>query len=487
MSFPFRALIAAALGCVLVAAAPTAYAASSRADRDHRAHGQPNGYSRSEARQVLHQAKTLMQHGPESSGRPATSDLTMALRDLHLARPALTGADRRAADRLLSRSTAAAKAQAAAPALHVICRDHFCVHYAAPTTTKWAETTWSTLEHVWAVEVPLMGRAPISDNGSANPTADNPDDRLDVYLEDLGSEGYYGYCTSDDTSGAHQVAAYCALDDDFARSQFGALPLNSLRVTAAHEFFHAIQFAFDVSEATWFMEGSATWAEDVVYNWINDNYQYLFSSPITRSRTPLDYAGGSYPYGSFIFFKYASQRLGNDVVRRFWNGAIGAPRSAPAIRSVIGTTAWPAFFTLFASWNTLPAHSYTERAGYPAPVWWHRKTMTGAHATTGLQSVRIPHLASAAVQVVPGQHLSPSKHLLVTVDAPSTWTGSRAMLQRRFVDGRVSQTMIPLTAAGNRQLLVAFNHKGLRSVAVVVANTGTSGPARLFKVKATVR
>jgi len=47
--------------------------------------------------------------------------------------------------------------------------------------------------------------------------------------------------------------------------------------------------------------------------------------------------------------------------------------------------------------------------------------------------------------------------------------------------------MIPLTAAGNRQLLVAFNHKGLRSVAVVVAYTGTSGPARLFKVKATVR
>ena len=237
VSFPFRALIAAALGCVLAASAPAAFGASSRSDRDH---GQPNGYSRSEARQVLHQAKDLMQNGPESTGRPATSDLTMALRDLHLARPALTGADRRAADRLLSRSTPAAKAQAAAPALQVICRDHFCVHYAAPTTTKWAETTWTTLEHVWATEVPLMGRAPISDNGSANPTADNPDDRLDVYLEDLGSEGYYGYCTSDDTSGAHQVAAYCALDDDFAKSQFGAAPLNSLRVTAAHEFFHAI-------------------------------------------------------------------------------------------------------------------------------------------------------------------------------------------------------------------------------------------------------
>jgi len=47
--------------------------------------------------------------------------------------------------------------------------------------------------------------------------------------------------------------------------------------------------------------------------------------------------------------------------------------------------------------------------------------------------------------------------------------------------------MIPLTAAGNRQVLVAFNRRALRSVAVVLANTGTTGPARLFRVSATVR
>ena len=261
-----------------------------------------------------------------------------------------------------------------------------------------------------------MGRAPLSDNGSANPTADNPDDRLDVYLEDLGSAGLLRLLHARRRlRGAHQVAAYCVLDDDFARSQFGAVPLNSLRVTAAHEFFHAIQFAFDVTEATWFMEGSATWAEDVVYNCDQRQLPVPLQQPdhalahaarLRRRVLPLRLV-------HLLQVRLATprQRRRTPLLgRRDRSTAIGAPQASD---SVIGTTAWPAFFTLFASWNTLPAHSYTERAGYPAPAWWHRKTMTGAHATTGLQSVRIPHLASAAVQVTPGQHLSPRKHLLV--------------------------------------------------------------------------
>jgi hypothetical protein len=477
-------VIAAALGCLLVLAAPGGAGAAPRAGQGD---GRSNGFSHSEARQVLHHARSLLKGDEEpTDDRQASTDLTMALRDLYLARPALTGADRRSADRLLSRSYAAPKAQAASVGgVTTTCSTHFCVHYASPTTSSWAATTLTTLEHVWSVEVPMMHRQPLPDNGTAG-DPDNPDNRLDVYLQDLGSQGYYGYCTADENASGRQVPAYCALDDDFARSQYGATPVNSLRVTAAHEFFHAIQFAADVTESTWFMEGSATWAEDVVYNSINDNYQYLPSSPIRHPSVPLDYAGGTYPYGSFVFFKYASQRRGNDVVRRFWDAAVGTTPALQAIRNVVGTSAWPAYFTLFASWNTLPLHSYLERAGYLPPTWWHRKTLAGAHSGTGQLSVRIKHLAAASVQLTPGAHLSPRKHLLVTIDAPATSTGARALLQRRFKDGRVAQTMIPLTAAGDRHLSVAFNHKLLRSVAIVLADTATSGGGRLFKVKATV-
>ena len=365
-----------------------------------------SGFSRAEAREVLHHAQHLMQPDAGSkTARPRARDLTLTLRDLRLARPALATADRRQADRLLSRSTPAAQARAAAAGPKLLCSDHFCVHYASPTTTAWATTTINTLEHVWSVEVPMMGRAPLPDGGTSG-DADNPNDKLDVYLEDLGDQGLYGYCTSDDNSGGTQVPAYCALDDDFARSQYGAAPINSLRVTAAHEFFHAIQFAADVTEDAWFMEGSATYMEDVVYDSINDNYQYLPSSAIRHPRTSLEYAGGSFAYGAFIFFAYASQRSGLDVIRRFWDAAVGPRQALQAVRSVVGTGAWPAYFTTYGSWNTLPLHSYPERASYPAPAWWERRTLTASTKSTGLHGVRIAHLGSAAVLAIPGPNLA---------------------------------------------------------------------------------
>ncbi len=348
-------------------------------------------------------------------------------------------------------------------------------------------TTLSTLEHVWAREVPLMGRAPISDAGSEAPEEANPDNRLDVFLEDLGYEGYYGYCTTDDDNGSTQVSAYCALDDDFAARQYGAPPLNSLRVTAAHEFFHAIQFAADVSEDIWFMEGSATWAEDVVYDNINDNYQYLNNSAITHPRTALDYTGGAYPYGSFIFFTYATAKRGPTAVRRFWDAAVGRPTSLQAIWAVVGGASWPAFVATFDSWNTLPLHSYQERAGYPRPAWWLRRTLTPRATTTGWHRVALAHLGSSSVLLSPARNLPVRKKLLINIDAPPRVSGAAALLQRRYRSGKVTHTMIRLAPNGNGSTLVQFNRKALSSVAIVLANTSRSGLARAFKVRASLR
>ena len=288
-----------------------------------------------------------------------------------------------------------------------------------------------------------MGRQPLPDGGTAA-DPDNPDNRLDVFLEDLGPEGYYGYCSTDDATAATQVSAYCVLDDNFARSQYGAAPLNSLRVTAAHEFFHAIQFAFDISEDIWFMEGSATWVEDVVYDDINDNYQYLATSPIRHPRTALDYSGGTYPYGSFIFFTYATARRGAATVRQFWDMAVGRRTSLQAIYAVVGADAWPAFFTAFGSWNTLPLHSYQERAGYPSPAWWVRRTLTAQEPTTGWHRAVLSHLGGSAALVAPGPRLPVSKRLLVNIDGPPRSSGSAALIQRRWRDGHVTHNMLTL-------------------------------------------
>ena len=59
-------------------------------------------------------------------------------------------------------------------------------------------------------------------------------------------------------------------------------PLENMQVTAAHEYFHAVQFAYDFFEDGWFMEATATWAEDELYDDVNDNVQYLPIGPLGR-------------------------------------------------------------------------------------------------------------------------------------------------------------------------------------------------------------
>src|SRR4029453_5199034 len=122
----------------------------------------------------------------------------------------------------------------------------------------------------------------------------------------------------------------------FARKQFtvGAFGVAALRVTAAHEFFHAVQFAYDWKEDLWLMEGSAAWIEDEVYDGINDNRQYLAFSPIGQTTFwhALDWyhPNPSNPlslqvYGSWIFFRYLSERYSREIVRTIWRRAATIP------------------------------------------------------------------------------------------------------------------------------------------------------------------
>src|SRR5690242_18933071 len=114
------------------------------------------------------------------------------------------------------------------------------------------------MQHVWVVEVGTFGyNAPLNDSKG-------PNNKLDIDVADIGDEGLYGYCTPEQqVGGAWAYSGYCVLDDDYAPSEFPTnTPTENLEVTAAHEFFHAIQFAYDAAEDAWMMEGTAAWMED---------------------------------------------------------------------------------------------------------------------------------------------------------------------------------------------------------------------------------
>lgn len=205
----------------------------------------------------------------------------------------------------------------------------------------WVDTLGFVLDSIWNKEVIQLGfLEPVSD-GFYTPNGGNG--LFDVYLDELGG-AILGYTAPDSAGGVlgNRATAYIVLDNDYAgipgyTDPDG--PRRAIRVTAAHEFFHAVQFAYTVFGAEvvnsdvnpYWYEASAVWMEDQVYNEINDYLQYLpfwFDAPELSFRSFSDNFGfdpyrAFRPYALGIYGQYLSKRFPNpsygySVVRRVW-------------------------------------------------------------------------------------------------------------------------------------------------------------------------
>jgi hypothetical protein len=113
--------------------------------------------------------------------------------------------------------------------------------------------------------------------------------------------------------------------------------VGALRVTQAHEFMHACQFNINVYQSGWLFESHATWAEDAVYDGINDWHWYI---PFFFSTHDLPIFN-RYVYGAAYFMNYLSATFGVDVTRRIWMAA--RTRTTPdAVRTAAFGGSWEA-------------------------------------------------------------------------------------------------------------------------------------------------
>jgi len=462
---PLRAGVIVGVAVALVVSLPTLAAA-----RRTPTHGAAStAYTHAQARAVLESVKRAL--GPADRSVPK-GDLTLQLRDLRRALPALDPDERTLALGLLGLTVPPPSATCGGGLFSgsVVRSAHFCVHY-SNGDTAWAQTTSDTLEHVWSAEVDGLGfRRPLPDG----------DGLFDVYLKEIGNQGYYGACAP--AQNARQSVASCVLDDDFSPAEFGgAPPMNSLEVTAAHEFFHAIQFAYDTDEDTWFMEGTAVWAEEQVYPAVNDYLQYLPFSAITHPATPVDYAGTTstdlyYRYGAVLFWKFLSGQFRDpSIVRRVWEYAEGDRYSLQAVAGALAERGWTfgAAFARFGVWNTEPPGSYDDSSIYPPPSWWQVQGLGRHRRTTGTQAVVLNHLTNAAMQIVPVGRLRKHTKLKVVVNGPAQASTPRATVQVRRRDNTLQVVDVPLDAAGDGVVKVRFDTRTVASVVVTLTNAGT--------------
>jgi hypothetical protein len=424
----------------------------------------------------------------------STEDPTLVLNQLSQTLSDLPSGDQRKAERILGRPTDGNDPEDtlltySVPEQTPYCSARVCVHYVAttgdappPASTDgdtipdYVQTTAAVLGNVWNQEVAGLGyRAPLPDRGTTPAGTgqdEGPDTKLDVYLGDIGKDGYYGYAATDRPN-RETSSAYLVLDDDFGDFSGPATPGQLLRVTAAHEFFHIVQFAYDQFEDGWFMEATATWMEERVYDSVNDNRQFLPASAMAIPARSLDYPlTTSTAYGNWIFFEFLSSRLGTTLVRSMWSraasdGVYSTVAISRALRAK-GTTL-RARFAGFAAGNLTPARTYSEGAHYHRPAVAATYRLTSGKRSTGTRSTRLNHLAARSYAFTAGSSLTGSWKVRLSVNGPSGISGAVATVTRR--DGTVSRRSVPLSSSGNGSLTLPLSRSSVKRVALTLANT----------------
>ena len=440
------------------------------------------GATAPDPQEVLEQAEAVLL-GEQAAEPEPEVEATIVLRDLFAALPRLTGADRRRAEMLLARPTQGKKdpfGDGYSARAVKTCNKKLCVHRVERTsdqaTKRWARKTLRTVTRVWTQQVGSMGyRRPLQDGRRGG------NKKFDVYLVDVGADGLYGYCAPERTKRGYRrlASGYCVLDNDFAKAQFGGVePIDSLRVTAAHEFFHAVQFAYDYLEDPWLMEASSTWMEERFADDVDDNRQYLQHGQVRATRVPLDTfdRDGFMQYGNWAFFEYLSQRFGNRALRRIWTQAghfegDGKKYSTNAVKAVLPAP-FKKVYTQFAAANATPARSYPEGSSWPTPRLAGRKTVGQNKKASG--SVRIDHMASAHFVVLPGEALTQRRwKLRVRVDGPGKKSSPMAAVVRVAKSGTITRKLVPLDKDGVGSAVVPFNLRQTERVHIVAVNGST--------------
>ncbi|MBI4786323.1 MAG: exo-alpha-sialidase [Chloroflexi bacterium] len=309
----------------------------------------------------------------------------------------------------------------------------------------------------------------------------------------------------------------------------------NVQVTAAHEFFHIVQWQYFGNEITcpgilsdfiwamprawqnyddvrWWMEATAQWAQHEVYG--NDQSYFAFiSSYLNQPWTHLDTSPKLIPnfaYGSVLFPIYLSERMpaGRDVVRAAWsryvqmNNACGP--MMPALQSALQTqnTTMEQVFPSFSGANyTLDYQNQNQFRNTPIigvgpdfrPNPWSHSlndqtlAVSGPVRTDGGQ--QIEHLAATYIEVRNDFVGSIGRTLTVTVDIyiPGPNPGVKLWAVKQFTPTLDATMITPnlemLGWVGGNQHYVAratvLNFDSYKWVAMALVNPLTSGSSAM--------
>lgn len=167
-----------------------------------------------------------------------------------------------------------------------------------------------------------------------------PGTQYHVYLRDLAPARLYGQTTSasplPSAGFPNAFTSFMEIDNNFTdtiyvNSTGGPYTADqSLQITAAHEYHHAIQYGYNFFFDIWYAEATSTFFEDELYDGVNQLYNYVpawFNNSTLSLDIPASVTTGG-GYGRWIFNRFLDeQHPGTNVVRAAWEKL--APMNSP--------------------------------------------------------------------------------------------------------------------------------------------------------------
>ena len=174
-----------------------------------------------------------------------------------------------------------------------------------------------------------------------DPEPEDEDGIYDIFIQDMGYL-YYGLTVFDDQSGQPAGPSYMKIDNEYEEQDYFTSGINTMRLTVAHEFFHAIQRnykAYPNNSTLFFYEMSSTWIEDLIVP-DGDDYLNWTNSFFNNPEIEIDDTDG---YSIALYAHYLNEVVQNEsdidgqIIKKMWENFSTQNSAVTAIDNVLNS------------------------------------------------------------------------------------------------------------------------------------------------------
>lgn len=272
-------------------------------------------------------------------------------------------------------------------------------------------------------------------------------------------------------------------------------PIGALKVTLAHELKHAIQYVTTVypsnnwsagGESDLWVEMDATMMEEIVYDNVNDYYNYLDNSSSIFENPQNSFYPGSYFHVSWALF--FEEKYGQDFWPQVWDVLKKNPtgtRFTEAMQTVLGSSdTFQRDYIESQLWhlaagqlNSTDSYGFEERNFYPNPT--IKERFSGKDSST--TAINLQKFAANYIELTPGQESEGFIRVELSRSNAATGLGLIAYLN----DGSTEKLIV--TGGGDNQGIVQqtpWEWSRINRLGIVVGN-GNESLGDSYRIKIT--